>query len=105
MIFTGSGGGETATGRTVLGAAVSIAEGIGRTPETGGSGPSATRADGVAYDWEARAVKQVLQEAARRLGPKAWNAALDEGRGLDVDEAHAFAAEWTAPTERQGRLR
>jgi predicted ATPase/DNA-binding SARP family transcriptional activator len=86
----------------LLGAAISIAERIGRAAEVGGATTGATQRDGVTYDWEARAVKRVLHEAARQLGSDVWNAAVTEGRELDVDEAHAFATEWAAaPDERR----
>jgi predicted ATPase/DNA-binding SARP family transcriptional activator len=86
----------------LLGAAISIAERIGRAGELGGATTGTTQRDGVTYDWEARAVKRVLQDAARKLGSGAWNAAIEEGRELEVDEAHAFAAEWAmSPDERR----
>ncbi len=83
----------------LLGAALALAEQIGRSPTPGRSGSA--RNDGVTYDWEARAVKLVLQRAARQLGRRAWDAALEEGRRLEFDDAHAFAAEWTALDERE----
>jgi predicted ATPase/DNA-binding SARP family transcriptional activator len=73
----------------LLGAAVAISDRLR------GAGTS-TQSSGVEYDWEARAVKRVLDDARRALGPEAWEAAVDEGRALDVDEAIAYAAEWTA---------
>ncbi|HET9673273.1 MAG TPA: BTAD domain-containing putative transcriptional regulator [Gaiellaceae bacterium] len=73
----------------LLGAAVSISERIGR-----GHGRSP---NGVVYDWEARAVKEVLDRARRKLGADAWDVAVHEGRLLEADEALASAVEWTAP--------
>jgi predicted ATPase/DNA-binding SARP family transcriptional activator len=72
----------------VLGAALTISERIG--------GARAGRSRAVAYDWEARAVKQVLGRARCELGEATWDAALSEGRQLEVDEALASAAEWDA---------
>jgi predicted ATPase/DNA-binding SARP family transcriptional activator len=79
----------------VLGAAVVISEAIGRG--------RARRSDGVAYDWEARAVKRVLEQARRDFGHEAWDAAVREGRQLEVAEALASAAEWTTAHERASR--
>ena len=73
----------------LLGAAVAISEQLGRA--------QGRRSNGVVYDWEARAVKQVLERARRKLGARAWETAVREGRLLAPDEALASAVEWTAP--------
>jgi non-specific serine/threonine protein kinase len=72
----------------LLGAAVAISERIGR------HGPRSNR---VVYDWEARAVKQVLERARGELGPSEWDTAVREGQRLEPDEALASAVEWTVP--------
>ena len=73
----------------LLGAAVSISDRL-----RGATTPGRTSA--VEYDWEARAVKAVLERARRELGSEAWEADVAEGRALGIEEAIAFAAEWTA---------
>jgi tetratricopeptide (TPR) repeat protein len=72
----------------LLGSAVAISERIGR------HGPRSNR---VVYDWEARAVKQVLERARGELGPREWDTAVREGQRLEPDEALASAVEWTVP--------
>jgi predicted ATPase/DNA-binding SARP family transcriptional activator len=74
----------------VLGAAVVISERV--------AGERARRSQMVAYDWEARAVKQALEQARNELGADAWEAAMTEGRQLAIEEALAYVAEWTTAT-------
>ena len=73
----------------LLGAALAISERIRRS--------DARRPNGVVYDWEARAVKEVLERARRELGAEAWDAAVSDGRRLEADDALAAAVEWAAP--------
>jgi predicted ATPase/DNA-binding SARP family transcriptional activator len=82
--------GRPAHAGRLLGAALAIAErlGAGREGDPQHSG-------GVAYDWEARAVRRVLDTAQRELGTSAWEAAIAEGRTLAVADAVASAKEWT----------
>jgi tetratricopeptide (TPR) repeat protein len=74
----------------LLGAALAIAERLGAGREGG-----AQHSGGVAYDWEARAVRRVLDAAQRELGTSAWDAAVAEGRTLTIADALASAKEWT----------
>jgi non-specific serine/threonine protein kinase len=73
----------------LLGTAVAISERIGRS--------RGARSSSVVYDWEASAVKRVLECSRRELGARAWEVAVQEGRSLEPDEALAAAVEWTAP--------
>jgi predicted ATPase/DNA-binding SARP family transcriptional activator len=73
----------------LLGSALAISDRIGRVPVPV---PRAT-ATGVAYDWEARAVKRALAGARRDVGLRAWDELVSEGRALSLDEALAYAAE------------
>jgi predicted ATPase/DNA-binding SARP family transcriptional activator len=71
----------------LLGAALTISERFGRA-----YGPSRrVSSQCVAYDWEARAVKAVLVQARRELGEDAWEAAILDGRALELEEALAEA--------------
>jgi predicted ATPase/DNA-binding SARP family transcriptional activator len=79
----------------MLGAAVAISERIGR------HGPGS---NGVVYDWEARAVKQVLERARQKLGLREWDAAVQDGQRLEPDEALASAVEWTVPPTSESAL-
>jgi predicted ATPase/DNA-binding SARP family transcriptional activator len=72
----------------MLGAAVAISDRIRGSRTVG-------RSSAVEYDWEARPVRRVLDRARRKLGAAAWDAAVEQGRSLDADEAVASATEWT----------
>ena len=71
----------------LVGAALATAEGLGRSYPRCAEG----RSPGVAYDWEARAVKSVLAQSRLQAGAEAWEAAVDEGRSLDPDRASEYA--------------
>jgi tetratricopeptide (TPR) repeat protein len=73
----------------LLGAAVAISDRIRGGAHTG------ERLSRVEYDWEARAVTRALERARSAVGAQAWDAAVANGRSLRLDEALAYAAEWT----------
>jgi predicted ATPase/DNA-binding SARP family transcriptional activator len=79
----------------LLGSALAISERLGAGREG-----AARHSGGVAYDWEARAVRRVLDRARREMGTGAWEAAIAEGRTLTVADALASVEEWTTIEDR-----
>ena len=69
-----------------------------------GIGRHGSRSNGVVYDWEARAVKQVLKRARQKFGLREWDAAFHDGQRLEPDEALASAVEWTVPTASESAI-